>query len=341
MTANQPEKFYLLTYPRTASNLLVRILNLKEQSNILTNSRGGYYFLEVGERQLNPLRTRSAHIDAWTETERKELLDCYQACFETLDTHISDSFQVGKSVFIKEHIPWIISPAADSKLAFPSHPTTSPPICLTPGTQSKFNETLFSDEWLGSWKPTILIRNPILMIPSHYRAEVDLSSPEEMAAKTAVQMVKMSTTMSRARQLYSWFRTKSPLCQSPDANGVQWPIILDADDIITNRGLVRNYAKLVNLDPDKLQWEWDPISPEQEEQLGGAEKRMRATVNNSNGIIGGKIMKGVVLEEEIKKWKAEWGEKEGKKVEGWVQADMVDYEWLKARRLQYGLFCAN
>jgi hypothetical protein len=333
MTTDQLEKFYLLTYPRTASNLLIRILNLSEQSNILTNSRGGYYFMDPGEKQLNPLKTRAAHLNSWTDAEKEALLDCFQTCFQTLENHISDSILSGKSVFVKEHIPWILSPVADCNLAFPSQPVNSQPLCLSAGSQSPENETLFSDEWLGFWKPTFLIRNPVLMIPSHYRAEADLSSPEEMAAKSPVQNLKFSTTMSRARKLYTWFRDHSRLCQSPDIHGVQWPVILDADDIITNPELIRRYAALVNLDPEKLRWEWDPVPKENQEQLGDAEKRMRSTVNNSRGILKGKTMEGVVLEEEVKKWKEEWGDIEGGKVEDWVRADMQDYEFLKQRRL--------
>jgi hypothetical protein len=334
MPPTQPEKFYLLTYPRTASNLLLKILNLPEQSNILTNSRGGYYFMPPLHQQLNPLRTRSAHVDDWTPSERTALLNCYNECFQNLETHIQHSIFAGKSVFVKEHLPWILSPLSDCTIAFPDRPITSPPICLFSGSQTQGNQTLFADEWLKDWKPTFLIRNPILMIPSHYRTEVDLSSPAEMAAQTSVQMVKMSTSFSRVRKLYDWFRENSPHCQSPDQNGIQWPIILDADDIITSPELVKKYAKLVNLNPENLKREWDPIPESKQEEIGVVEKRMRKTVNDSAGILKGKTMEGVVMEEEVRKWKEEWGEEEGTKIEGWGRGDMADYELLREKRLR-------
>jgi hypothetical protein len=333
MANHQPDKFYLLTYPRTASNLLLRILNLSEQSSIITNDRGGYYFIQPSLQSLNPLKTRSAHIDDWTPEERTALLNCYNECFHTLTTHISTSFSCGKSVFIKEHVPWILSPNSDCQIAFPDRPVVSEPIRLSPDSQSAGNETFYSDEWLRDWKPTFLIRNPILVIPSHYRSEVDLESKEEIAGKSQAQMVKMSTSFSRVRKLYTWFRKNSPHCQSPDEDGVQWPVVLDADDVIQDKELVRRYAKMVNLDPEKLQWEWYPIPEEKQDQIGFVEKRMRKTVNDSSGILKGKTMEGVVLEEEIEQWKAEWGEGEGAKIERWVLADMGDYEFLRERKL--------
>jgi hypothetical protein len=37
-----------------------------------------------------------------------------------------------------------------------------------------------------------------------------------------------------------------------------WPIVLDADDIMTNPELVRHYAKLIRMDPTKLKFTWAP-----------------------------------------------------------------------------------
>jgi hypothetical protein len=50
--------------------------------------------------------------------------------------------------------------------------------------------------------------------------------------------------------------------------------------------------------------------------------------------VEGKIASGIVIDDEVVKWKGEFGEDEGVKIERWVRGAMRDYEYLKARRLK-------
>ena len=61
---------------------------------------------------------------------------------------------------------------------------------------------------------------------------------------------------------------------------------------------------------------------------------MASTISSSAGIVEGKTSKGLVLDEEGRKWKVEFGEEEGSKIEKWVRDAMPDYEYLKDKRLR-------
>lgn len=72
---------------------------------------------------------------------------------------------------------------------------------------------------------------------------------------------------------------------------------------------------------------------EELERMPGHIRRMRSTIDGSHGIVQGKTAKGLDMDEEVAKWKAEFGDEGGVKVEKWVRAAMPDYEYMRAKRL--------
>jgi hypothetical protein len=98
--------------------------------------------------------------------------------------------------------------------------------------------------------------------------------------------------------------------------------------------VVLKYAKIIGLDPAKLKFSWSPKSKEELDKIHPVEKRMLSTISASAGIVEGKTSRGVDINEEVKKWKVEFGDEEGGKTEKWVRDAMPDYEYLKARRLR-------
>lgn len=95
------------------------------------------------------------------------------------------------------------------------------------------------DDLLMTWQPVILIRNPALMFPSLARAEIDterrLGGPHDAAVMT----------LSWTRDLYEWFSKR----------GIQ-PLVIDADDIIKDPGVVREVCHVTGMDPDAVITEW-------------------------------------------------------------------------------------
>lgn len=63
-------------------------------------------------------------------------------------------------------------------------------------------------------------------------------------------------------------------------------------------------------------------------------QRMLSAISASSGIITGKTSINLDIDTEAKKWKEEFGEQEGEKVERMVRAAMPDYEFMKAKRLR-------
>jgi hypothetical protein len=113
-----------------------------------------------------------------------------------------------------------------------------------------------------------------------------------------------------------------------------WPIVLDADDIMTNPELVRHYAKLIGMDPTKLKFTWAPgTTPKSvglRETLVG---HMTTTINASAGIVEGKTSAGLDLDTKISQWKVEFGEETGIHLEKLVRDAMPDYEFMLSRKL--------
>lgn len=60
---------------------------------------------------------------------------------------------------------------------------------------------------------------------------------------------------------------------------------------------------------------------------------MKDTLFASTGILKEKTSQNLTLEEEVSKWKVEFGESEGSQLEGWVKDAMPDYEYLWRNRL--------
>jgi hypothetical protein len=132
-------------------------------------------------------------------------------------------------------------------------------------------------------------------------------------------------TMHWSRTLYDWYTTQ------PTASSHQ-PIILDADDIMLNSDLVCRNSQTLGLDPSKLRFEWTPTGKEELEKMGRAKRRMVSTISASGGIVEGKTGMGIDIDVEAGKWKEEFGEDEGVRIESWVRNAMDDYEYMRERR---------
>lgn len=336
MASISSRRFFLLTYPRTASNLLVRILALGDQPNLLSHEGGGYFFLPTVRLTMHLFRAAGQRLDEWTQEERMRLRESYQTCFEVLQKHAETAEAQGKDIFVKEHAPWLMEPVAETKWVFGEHSTDKAPwtVKASPGqTHSPQNETVLPDEFLRTWLPTFLIRHPALVFPSIYRTCVDLEGSE--VARTESRQHALEMTVHWSRTLYDWYtRQLDTPVSSSDLDTTTWPIILDADDIMLEPELVLRYSKIVGLDPTRLKFSWAPASKEELDKMVAPERRMLSTLSASAGIVEGKTSTNLDIDEEAKKWRAEFGEEEGAKMEKWVRAAIPDYQYMKAKRLR-------
>ena len=169
MASSHPSRrFSLLTYPRTASNLLIRILSLDDQPSLPSEGKKEYFFLPTVGLRLGQSKTAGRHLKEWTQEERHDMMNRYQISFEALQAYVDMAAAQGKNVFVKEHAPWMMEPVAETKWAFGKNSIHESPwtvkTSLDP-THSTFNETVLPDEFLKTWLPTFLIRHPALVFP--------------------------------------------------------------------------------------------------------------------------------------------------------------------------------
>ncbi|EXJ75228.1 uncharacterized protein A1O5_01924 [Cladophialophora psammophila CBS 110553] len=353
------KRVFLLTHPRTASNLVIRILNLENQpavcspgGNTESSDERGYFFLPTVPRRLELADRRS---EDWTEEEHADMKRCLEACTAELVRHVESAEAEGRSVCVKEHLMWMLSPAAEdlvkARVTTEDRDANIPQQETGEGQNESLtkaqNQTVLPDAFLRTWTPTFLIRHPALVFPSLYRTSVDLEGPEQ-ATKNADGSFRMEMTWRWSRNLWEWFN-KQRLDQSMASGKVRrrsrndgqstssWPIILDADDVILHPSVIRRYCGIVGLDPDKCQFKWESATAEEQQRLNVFERRMKSSLLSSTGLIKeGKTAIGLDIEREAQKWKAEFGGEEAKKLLSWVKDAMPDYEFLRERRLREG-----
>jgi hypothetical protein len=329
---------FIFTLPRTSSNLLTQILNLPAQPGIHRVPSDGYIFLpSLIHRFMHKLAGKN--VTEWTDEERSGMKEAFQKAYNDLGKWSKEAEEGGKGIFIKEHINWLLSPVDETKFLFSVPSTTFPELftvlpadsASSPIARSPYNETCFPDSVLSSLFPTILIRNPILTLPSLLRTSIDIEGLETALA-TPIEVWKWECSYHWSRTLYDFYHSL-PSSIPSGVPEIDYPIILDADDL-PNQELMGRYATAVGLDPSFIRFSW-PAAPKSEVEATGKNiARMKDTLLASSGIVEGKSSQGLSIEGERLKWEKEFGEVlAGRVVELWEELK-GDYEWLFERRFR-------
>ncbi|KAM5457390.1 hypothetical protein MaudCBS49596_000585 [Microsporum audouinii] len=339
MKSHNPRRFYLITYPRTGSNLLVRMLGLENQSDFIAgDDRGGYIFLPT-IKLMTDLGLRAKGVADWTADEIEQVRRSYQECFEGFQEYLETASSLRRSVFIKEHVHFLVEPTALSELVFGPNSranevpwTMQIPESYGPDPKRSFlNQTVLPDGFLKTWSPAFLIRHPALAFPSLYRALYELERPAN--EEEADSLGEHCMTLRWTRSLYDWYSRNLTATESYIDGRVTWPIILDADDIMTDPDVVVRFCEMMGMDPSQLCFSWTPATVNQKTQMDPFTKRYLSTLLASGGIVQGKTSTTIDLEKEAKKWRTEFGDRAGRRIERLVKEAMPDYKFLKSRRL--------
>lgn len=340
-----PNRVYLITHPRVASHLLIKILNLEEQ-RVPPIHGGGYFF-------KNPFvfgaenKLLSKNISTWTEEERTAMRERYEKSFSELQNWVQNAEANDQVAFVKEHTIFMADPVCLTKYLYgdtelPEHWQVGSANRETGSHKSTLNKTVLPDEFLLSFMPTFLVRHPALAFPSFirpYTSIIGMFTEGEEALDLVVE-VEPFMTFQWIRTMFQFFTENA---SSNSSNGStkaahdHHPLVLDADDVLDSPEIVLDYAKLIGLDPEKLTLSWSPAT----EQLIARISQDRwsgfvSTIVRSSGILKGKSAQILDLEVETKKWTVEFGETFGEKLVGWVKAAMNDYEFFRERRLRPG-----
>lgn len=76
--------------------------------------------------------------------------------------------------------------------------------------------------------------------------------------------------MATSKPLYDFYVENLSDAQAKvtiDGREVRFPIVLDADDIMTDPELVKFYASILGMDVSKLKFSWPVTTQEEKEQL--------------------------------------------------------------------------
>ncbi|OQE18657.1 hypothetical protein PENSTE_c017G00209 [Penicillium steckii] len=330
MTRTNDPPLLIITYPRSASNLLMRILSLPNQPNVVAEESGGYFFFPA----LNHIR-KAKLLDRlpeqWSDQELAAVQQEFQSCYHNFQGLIDAAEAEGKRAVIKEHAPFLICPQVQANFVHERRQPHTPmkvdigePHCSPGSTGTPGNETVLPDEVLLRCLPAFLIRHPALAFPSYYRVMLGFDGGDKQQVAMKMNDVAATCTLRWTRTLYDWYTAAW--------EGQRSPIILDADDIVEQPELTRHFCDLVGLDSSKVQFEWKAVDQDQLAQ-NPVRLHTRSTLMTSSGIKPGKTFRGLSIDEEVVKWKAEFGDSVANTLQKWVQGAMADYEYLSNRRL--------
>lgn len=335
--SNPTNRFLLISYPRTTSSLFTRILSLDQQPNILTTKLDGYFFLPV-YILMTELGLLGKHVDTWSEDQKTQIQERHRACFKAMEEHIARAESLSKGVFIKEHIIFLSDPVVQTRVLFGNGEEESARTQRwTLGSSSQnqvdeisgiINETILSDTFLTTFKPTFLIRHPALAFPSFFRVYCDSKTRSIRPSEPDLDLPELPLIMTLRFQksLYTFFESHIHKTD-PDS---PYPIILDASDITHNPDIIIRYSELIGLDPSVLKFSWEFTNDETAESQT---RRMRDTLWASKGIMKDRTPMEVDIQVEAGKWKEEFGDTVAGFIQRFVVDAMEDYNFFFERRL--------
>jgi len=310
--SDTPERHgvYLLTHPRSASNLFQTMMGAQPGYQ-----GSGYKLFDAGFNTL--MQLEKGPWSEWPEEHRKAVCDTYRKGFEDLQQEIADAKKTGKQVFVKEHSCFLQSPEQMLGFIFGNDDAQPLRLELRDGSASAHtNPTSVPDRLLLAMQPIFQIRHPALAFPSMMRAQDDLLSETSTSNPRTWAIMQLK----HSRALYDWYCVNA---------GEMQPKVIDADDIMNDPAAVRQLCIETGLDPDAIQYKWEVRHMDHP-----IHSRMLSTIYASTGIIKGLDARSLDIEAEKVKWKAEWGEEESEGMAKLVYNAMPDYEYLLSRRVR-------
>ena len=117
-TASVPfrKSIFLFSHPLTASKLFLKILNLDNQPPLVFDGKStggqdyGYFFISAVSKRLLLAATDP---DEWTAADKDALMTYTQILANGAHSYMNTVEAAGQDVFIKEHVAWLSTPAAE------------------------------------------------------------------------------------------------------------------------------------------------------------------------------------------------------------------------------------
>ncbi|KAJ2980900.1 hypothetical protein NQ176_g2353 [Zarea fungicola] len=338
-TAASP-RFLLISYPRSASNLLRRVLALEDRDDVHSDG----YLLAKTTYTTMAEKLWAKPLGQWDPDAKANYKRLASEGLEALNKSVAEGEASGKIVYVKEHVLFLLDPNVMDKFIFGEFSSSDRPWRIdqpdvsggADPAESDMNETIFSDEYLQQWKATFLIRHPAMAFPSQYRALTQQRTEQE-ESPAEKNFLSLFMTLRWSRKLYDHYTELERKAAEPTEPGqelVSWPVILDADDVMESPAVMQKYALAIGVSPTKVQYEWKAADDEQREKMSARAKIMLSTLIASDGIVAGKSASKIDIRVEAEKWREEFGQEVAERLEAAVLAAMPDYEYMRSRRLQ-------
>ncbi|KAK3191507.1 hypothetical protein K4F52_002322 [Lecanicillium sp. MT-2017a] len=299
---------FLFSHPRTASNLLCRLLS--DQPGWAQSS---YHFADAftfARKSFN-----WAPYEDITSEQRQE--------FENL-------LQKGLSKLEQARA----SAAEESMWSEPSASTAMLRQTLSSQRSNgarQCNPTFFPDDLLTSWLPVFIIRHPALVFESWYRAEIRVR-PTDISDKSFAYF----TTFRYSRELYDWFLSDEAASANQEdsfpTTRQSEPIVIDADDVIENRSLEK-LCELCNMDPSLIKFKWEVTSPPDDPNLCPVYKSYLSGLWMSTSVDPSKSSQGIDMAVKQRQWSEEFGSEVADALTQLVERALPDYNYLTSKKI--------
>ncbi|KAB5513292.1 hypothetical protein GE09DRAFT_1067412 [Coniochaeta sp. 2T2.1] len=307
----------LVSYPRSASNLLVQMLNLDEQPAVVKDAKRGYHFMPLAMLAMEQGFWQKP-LSQWSEDKKERLRRAQREGFEALEKTRAAADATGTMAFAKEHSVLLLDPGVMNEYTFGEE---SERWKVGDGKQGEDNVTMLSDNYLSNWRLVFLIRHPAMSAASLYRVTADAVWQNNVDKASKLNYMRNSNRLAWTRKLYDLARDLG-----------QDPLVIDADDVISGPGVVKLFAERLGMDPALVKTKWEPTSEEELKKKTPRAQRMLSTLLASSGLQRDKLAGDVDMAAEAAKWRDEFGEG-AKDIEAYVRESMPDYEYMRERRL--------
>jgi hypothetical protein len=131
------------------------------------------------------------------------------------------------------------------------------------------------------------------------------------------------TTYQYSRQLYDWFL-------STGGQGSE-PIVIDADDILDKGPTIKRLCGLLGMDEKRVLYDWDTIKAP--EGAGCRELKFMSDYWNSTTVDSSKSSRGLDMNATRARWENDFGAKAADQLWRIVEDSMMDYKYLKSKKL--------
>ncbi|KAF2167770.1 hypothetical protein M409DRAFT_21921 [Zasmidium cellare ATCC 36951] len=305
-----PSQILLFSQPRSGCHLLERMVISKQ----------------TGVRQLNhpfwkDMFPLVEYLSQATEeydqiSAREKYIEEADLAIKTWKEALSKAESDGEILYMHTHLLMTTTPERAREHVQSQQPAQD--------NLMKSNCTLIPSELLlhPETIPVFTIRAPRSTVPSTYRA---MRPQPQYAPEIAKQreLYMHATNLGWNRELYDWYT----------AQGVE-PIIVDADDYMTNTDYVLSLCQKLGLNPDDAQLSWSKPTKEEANAFHPAWAAVQRTLINSAGIRPERASSNADLDAEMAKWKDEFGDEVTAILEECTAASMPHYEYLRAQKFR-------